>query len=424
MRLLILSTNQQRDENVLPVLKLLYEQHDVTCDFIETTRIHAGNKPYFVNEVIKIEVLTSGKRRILDVTDNGYRKRFKNLYLLKKYLSQSFLAKYDALLIGSDDYLGRYFLKKFRGKQRFLIQDGLFFNITSSLIYKEKLSGQKKSAGSVFFFVKYLIKEFFIWVFNFCDVSYLFFSNSGKSEYDLFFISGSYTKDLLVSQGVSTERLFSSGIPRFKYLFGDKPLSKLKETPFRKDVAAITFMTGAYKNHSQFEMDACEKKFLKELCARMEKYKSTIQLYIKIHPRDVVSDFEEFGSHSFVTLLTNTPIAQILEQSDVILANASTTSVEAAFLDTPVIITLVSFIQTFTFRSYYSYDRSYYCVAETWQELEGYIFKILSDGNYKREVLEKQRKLTEVLICPETGRSDIIIANEVYKRVKKACCGD
>lgn len=423
MRLLVLSTNQQRDENILPVVKVLYENHGVICDFIETHFYNSANKPFYINEIIKVESTLFGKKSELDVTDNNYKKRFKNLSLLKSFLSKSFLAKYDALLIGSDDYLGRYFLKKFRGKKRFLIQDGLFFNITSALIYNEILKGNRKTISSALFFLKYFTKESLIKVFDFFDISYLFFSYSGKSEFDLFFVSGKYTQNLLSSQGVSNDRIFLSGIPRFKYLFKDAPVSKLKEAPFRNEAAAVTFMTGAYKNHSQYEMDACEKKFLKGLCILMKKFAPNVELYIKVHPRDAVGDFEQFAANGFVTLITNTPIEQILVQSDIILANASTTTVEAAFFDTPVIITLVSFIQTFVFKSYYSYDRNYYCVAETWQELEDYVVKILGDEKYKQDVINKQRKLTEALICSQTRYSEASIANEIYSRVKNGDYG-
>ncbi len=419
MRLLVLSTNKQRDENIFPVLKVLHEQYGATCDYVVTNDFHTHTrKAPYVNKLLLLEESEQGGG--LNAIDNGYRQRFKNLGLLRSFLTKEMVDRYDALLIGGDDYLGRYFMKKFRAKKRFLIQDGLFFNTTSRLIYKEIIKEQgKKNLPAYLFFFKYLLKESFIKFFTLLDISYMFFSYSGKSEYDLFFISGNYTKNLLNNQGVTDNRLFVSGMPRFRYLYQNQR-EKQKAAPFNKAAYAVTFMTGAYKNHSQFEMDVCEKKFLNELCSRLEKLGSEVQLFIKIHPRDAYSDFEQYSRFPFVTLINDIPIERVLLESDIILANASTTTVEAAFLDTPVIITLVSFIQTFTFSSYYAYNREYFCVAETWKELDEYIVKLLKDSAYKQEVLRKQRLLTESLICSGTVQSDVTIANEIYKQVTAA----
>lgn len=421
MRLLILSTNQQRDENIFPVMKRLHEQFGVVCDYVVTNGFHANGKPPFIHELLKVEVMHNGEKRTLDALDNSYKRRFRNLALLRPFLTKDRVDRYDALLVGGDDYLGRYFMKKFRGKQRFLIQDGLFFNITSKLIYKEIIGQQgKKNLPAALFFFKYVAKEVLIRFFSFLDVSYLFFSYSGNSEYDLFFISGHYTKKLLNNQGVADKRLHVSGMPRFQYLFRDKS-RKQKGAPFTKAPFAITFMTGAYKNHSQFEMDVCEKNFLKELCSRLQALANEVHLYIKIHPRDALSDYKQYSGYEFVTLVNDIPIKRVLLESDVILANASTTTVEAAFMDTPVIITLVSFVQSFTFSSYYSYNKDYYCVAETWEELDELLLKLLRNPVFKEEVIYRQRRLIESLICSNTQQSDETIATEIYRRLEKAC---
>jgi len=138
--------------------------------------------------------------------------------------------------------------------------------------------------------------------------------------------NGRYTKELFIKSGYPEERVVQGGAVRYEYLLKSKGIKKRQKRD--KPVVLVT------PSINKFEAAELIWKVLKAF-EQNDKYK----IVIKCHPD---MPFEIISKHLNIKLpghftVTNKPVAELLEESDVLLYTCSTTCVEAIAAGVPVI---------------------------------------------------------------------------------------
>lgn len=248
MKFLFLSPNQQCLKNLIPIAKKIQKKdHSVT--FLNLDSVYKQNTSQRITnfDEIGLDIRSNQAFYFLD-------KIGKLKLLFKIYIESKKIPEFTHVIIGSmgtPEYLIAKRLKKKNEAKIYLIQDSILFN------------AEKKGRLS---YVRNLISG----------------GQHRKEICEKIFTSGEATKEVLMQDGVSSDKIIVSGIPRFKYIF-DKISKQKNDSAEKKDVL---FLTSAFKWHDSKKGDNREKKQLK-IIDRLEKVckSNGLHLTVRLHPR-------------------------------------------------------------------------------------------------------------------------------------------
>lgn len=165
----------------------------------------------------------------------------------------------------------------------------------------------------------------------------------GDGQYTLIAVTGEYTKEMLVSQGLDASKIVVIGQPRWDELVTQHPNSnteKVTNTLRLNPAKRIILLTTQPLVESNMWTKEDRELFITTIIntvARIEGY----TLIIKLHPRDTRDAYEEIIHHHNLKdkciLYQNENLHALLRSCDVLLTHICTTALEAMILKKPVI---------------------------------------------------------------------------------------
>lgn len=245
MKYLFLAPNQQCLDNLLPIAEELSSK-DHTTLFMNLDNLYKQNTGIKLKNFETLEFKVSPKKAFYFLS---LPEKLINLFNISRNVKK--IEDFDGVVIGSmgtPEYLIANHLKEKYGTKVYLIQDSILFRAEA----KGKLS----------------------WIRN-----YISGGTNRKNICERIFVSGEATKEVLVKDGIDSEKLVPSGIPRFRYIFQQK--NDAGNGGGNKDVL---FITSSFKWHST--NDVLEKQQI-EIVEKLESVckENTLQLTVRIHPR-------------------------------------------------------------------------------------------------------------------------------------------
>lgn len=245
MKYLFLAPNQQCLDNLLPIAEELSSKSHATL-FMKLDNLYKQNTGIKLKNFETLEFKVSPKKAFyfLSLIE-------KLIILFKISLKVKKLENFDGVVIGSmgtPEYLISNHLKEKYGTKVYLIQDSILFRAEA----KGKLSRIR---------------------------NYISGGTNRKNICEKIFVSGEATKEVLINDGIDSEKLVPSGIPRFRYIFQNK--NNIENEKGNKEVL---FITSSFKWHSTNEI--LEKQQI-EIVKKLESVckKNNLQLTVRIHPR-------------------------------------------------------------------------------------------------------------------------------------------
>lgn len=187
---------------------------------------------------------------------------------------------------------------------------------------------------------------------------------------DEFFIFGEYTRSILVKRGISDQHIHTIGTPYLDYYRNYTPLSRLKNEVLNKHSQnksiALILLSGRGHTTSSKHHDALIK-LLNEI---IEANKDQYYFIFKLHKKDYSSFYQLlddntnikncFALYTFDHFESKESIFDWLAISDLIITGASTTALEAMYLQKPVItVDLMGEYENET--QYISQQGTYHC---------------------------------------------------------------
>jgi hypothetical protein len=207
--------------------------------------------------------------------------------------------KYDIVICGRIGIIEYIIIKHFKksGAKAFSINDSI-------LIYHEQRSLFKKIRLAIYGFTTRQ---------NICDK---------------IFVSGLISKNTLIKDGVSENKIIVTGLPRFAKYF--KNTSIVNENNITQKVLILT---GAHKWNGYFEWQKDQEKFLKKI---NQLPQSQYEINVKPHPRDTF----DFSTVKNLNILPkNSKIDEEIINNDIIISvtSVSTGLIQAGWLSKKVL---------------------------------------------------------------------------------------
>lgn len=201
-------------------------------------------------------------------------------------------------------------------------------------------------------------------------------------------VMGKFTKNLLVNEGMDPKCIVVTGQPRLDDILNKehdkKEIYRRLDIPLKKGI--ITLLTQPFLEYGFW--DYCKKyKFILNVVDEINKLEiNSIQLVIKLHPREDISGYEEILKKvkKKPILCKNIDLYELINASKIVVTVSSTTALEAMILSKPVIIVDL-------FNEYPSIPYTESRAAIEVRKKENFL-KAIEDILYKEEV---QKELTE-----------------------------
>lgn len=241
MKYLFLAPNQQSLDNLLPIAKELSGKNHTTI-FMNLDKLYKQNTKVKLNDFETLEFNVDPPQAFYFLSLPRKLITLFNISRKAKYLES-----FDGVIIGSmgtPEYLIANHLKEKYGTNLYLIQDSILFRTEA----KSKLSKIRNFISG---------------------------GENRKNICEKVFVSGEATKEVLVKDGINSEKILPLGIPRFRYIFQHKSNNGKKE---------VLFISSAFKWHST--NDLLEKQQI-EIVKKLESVckKNDLQLTVRLHPR-------------------------------------------------------------------------------------------------------------------------------------------
>ena len=320
-RVLFFPQNETHVENMLPVAEALQLNNEVV--FIDATELYRQ----------KITIPNSYKQiRLHSKRQEGfYRLSFFSKIGMICWLwrnLKNLVNDYDSFVFGNDGALQRiliYYANKC-SKKTYLLLDGMISDYTFSLF--DVLDNSSNKLSDLLKIFKYKMILTLNSLFIDSIITPFLPSIVGKSKVNKIFVIGEHSKQVVETYNLNSI-VINSGLPRF---------SK-KEIDFfehKYDILNLCYLTSAFKWHSLIEYDKYQHKDIEMLCAVISKLDRKINLMIKIHPREKLSDYLKYLNYDFVTIENKKSLIEVFPVNDIFFSSISTGIVEAMQYDLPV----------------------------------------------------------------------------------------
>ncbi|WP_378186036.1 hypothetical protein ACE939_13070 [Aquimarina sp. W85] len=318
-KILLFPQNQEHVLNMLPVVEEL-KKKGFKCVFINTSSTY-HQKLYFFNEKpINIDAL-SLKKSFYKLTGL---ERIKFLFSIKANIKE-LTENYDFFVFGNDGAVQRlvtYYALE-RSKPSILILDGLISEYSFKFWDVIRYSNQKFED----------LKEYFYKTFS-KNLSIMFSGKKwnpflpsiiGSSKVSEIYTIGEHSKSVLESYKNKQTTIYSYGLPRMSNHF-----HKEEDESLEMINNSICFITSAYKWHGLSYYDANQHKDIRLIISIISKLSPSniIKLYIKLHPRESIEDYEIYKAHKNVCLVVNESMSESFKKYNLFLSNMSTAIVE------------------------------------------------------------------------------------------------
>ena len=314
MKVLFIPQNETHISNFEPIIEIL-SSAGYECTYLDTRNIfHQELK------LIDKKYITPGTKLERPFYASSNLSKIKFLIQFKKE-APTISKEFDMVIAGNDGVIQRIFLNK--KMKSILIIDGMISNYSFNFKILLKNFNWLNLKQWISFFARYkLIKNIFNPVYR-LKLDIFLPSIIGITPCDKIFVIGDHSKQVIRSYNSKSD-IISTGLPRFKHLFVKSILTK-------RSRKAIYFFTSAFKWHGLHDMDIKQHMDLRLLCSLLEKKShDDLELVIKIHPRETVSDYLRYKDFSFVNIIKDGDINQEFYSNCLYLSNISTAIIEAA----------------------------------------------------------------------------------------------
>lgn len=146
-------------------------------------------------------------------------------------------------------------------------------------------------------------------------------------------VTGEFTKNLLIAEGIDANDIIITGQPRFDELYTEE--GKKNQNLINPDKINILWTTENY-----VEAGICSKEEWRESIETVINSLKELDHYlllIKVHPEEDSQKYEHFKNMAYIRVYENS-LNELLRRCDVLISFVSTTAIEAMILDKPVIM--------------------------------------------------------------------------------------
>jgi hypothetical protein len=334
LNIVILAGTKARAINVLAVIDEIHKRQRLRVIVVDLDKIYFQKITRYISNHLtrknvdyKIINYNSNLKKV--ASSYSYLKRLILLMMTDNCTIRNIIQYNPHLIItGGDNYSERYFIDSLFNVPAFLISDGLSFRwptFTEIL----KLRTYPFNLKSLKYPIKmYLFKSLLKFSLR-IKKSYLTPGWTGHNNTKKIFVIGKWLKDIYKRDGVSIKKIIITGVPNFINLTNNGPIKKTGKQKI------ITFMTGAYREHSLISQYRREQAIL-SMFSSLIKNENKYKFQIKIHPNDNPNDFEHFNLNKSSNDLINV----FQESSYIVTSSTSTTIFEGIYYGCiPVIIT-------------------------------------------------------------------------------------
>ncbi|SFW56607.1 hypothetical protein [Cellulophaga fucicola] len=335
-KILFFPQNNEHVLNMNPVLEEL-QKSDFKCEYLDTRAVYKQKLEFnsgcnfskvFFPELENSFYHLSSIDRIIYI--RSVRKVIKSL-----------ADEYDLFVFGNDGALQRlvnYYAKK-QDKPSVMILDGLVgankYSYSDVLFQsKEKIKDVKIKAIDSF---KYFISK----LFSGSSISPYLPSTIGSSNLNEIYTIGDFSKSYIENHKHKTTKVFSFGLPRMRQHFLENETFFIPKKP-----KSICFITSAYKWHNldHFHDSQIQDILLIQECINEIYPKDDeIKLYVKLHPRERMEDYDLFKNSKRIQLVVGEPLVETFKNYKLLFSNISTCIVEGVNKGVKVHSILINF---------------------------------------------------------------------------------
>lgn len=275
--------------------------------------------------------------------------RMKYVYRFNKEIPDLLISEYDILIIGNDGALQRILINRFRKekKKTVMLLDGLISDYSFSL--KEIVAYSSHPFRDCLKRLKKSIRENIVKKCASSELSPFLPGLIGISPVSDIFVIGTHSKEV-IQRINSKSTVHDLGLPRFWKTFNHCNFSC-------QDPSKVCYFPSAYKWHGQFREDEAQHQDIRMCCELIQqinqKYAQSLQLIIKMHPRESAEDYFPYSSnYDFVRIESNLSVMECFNTCSLFLSNLSTVIIEGLTIGIPVYSLMIHF-------DYWKYKKSF-----------------------------------------------------------------